>query len=244
MVVREEKKKQQKRSLTSEILSGILAVGAGILLLQAPAWALPIVFNLGYGGTVSYGGGASAFTTTNGVVRSVGNGTTTIAITGGDLDFSTGAYTGGAATATGFQNFYAPGGSFSIYGNIGSGMQLLLAGTFAEASTFTCCAGAFPVYTSAFSGLLQVTSLNTGLATALGFNLPATGASLAQVQIRFGAAPTQAGQAFSGIQGGGALAVTDSPSQGVPEPGVVLMLGIGMLGLVMWKRYVEGRAHI
>ncbi|MCP9451638.1 MAG: hypothetical protein NNA23_03030, partial [Nitrospira sp.] len=41
-----------------------------VALLQAPAWALPIVFNLGYGGTVSYGGGASAFTTTNGEVRS------------------------------------------------------------------------------------------------------------------------------------------------------------------------------
>ncbi len=213
-------------------------------LLQAPAWALPIVFNLGYGGTVSYGGGTSAFTTTNGVVRSVGNGTTTLAITGGDLDFATGLYTGGALTGTGFQNMYAAGGSFSIYGNLGSGTQLLLAGTFAEASTFTCCSGAFPVYTSAFSGLLQVTSLNTDLATALGFNLPATGASLAQVQIRFGAAPTQAGQAFSGIQGGGALAVTDSPSQGVPEPSVVLMLAMGMLGLVVWRRfYMGGGSH-
>jgi hypothetical protein len=202
------------------------------------------VFNLGYGGTVSYGGGTSAFTTTNGVVRSVGNGTTTLAITGGDLDFATGLYTGGALTGTGFQNMYAAGGSFSIYGNLGSGTQLLLAGTFAEASTFTCCSGAFPVYTSAFSGLLQVTSLNTDLATALGFNLPATGASLAQVQIRFGAAPTQAGQAFSGIQGGGALAVTDSPSQGVPEPSVVLMLAMGMLGLVVWRRfYMGGGSH-
>ncbi|MCP9474598.1 MAG: PEP-CTERM sorting domain-containing protein [Nitrospira sp.] len=214
------------------------------LLVQAPAWALPIVFNLGYGGTVSYGGGASAFTTTNGVVRSVGNGTTTINITGGDLDFATGLYTGGASTGTGFQNLYAAGGSFSIYGDLGSGAQLLMAGNFAEASTFTCCSGAFPVYTSAFSGLLQVTSLDAGLASALGFNLPATGASLAQVQIRFGSAPTTYGQAFSGIQGGGALAVTDSPAQGVPEPSVVLMLAMGMLGLVAWKRYVEGRSHV
>jgi hypothetical protein len=220
-------------------------VGAGsILLLQTPAWALPIVFNLGYGGTVSYSGGTSAFTTTNGVVRSVGNGTTTLAITGGDLDFATGLYTGGASTGTGFQNIYAAGGSFSIYGDVGAGNQLLLAGTFAEASTFTCCAGAFPVYTSAFSGLLQVTALNTDLAAALGFNLPATGASLAQVQIRFGAAPTQAGQPFSGIQGGGALAVTDSPAQGVPEPSVVLLLALGMLGLVVWRRfYMGGGSH-
>ncbi|MCP9449906.1 MAG: PEP-CTERM sorting domain-containing protein [Nitrospira sp.] len=210
------------------------------LLVQAPAWALPIVFNLGYGGTVSYGGGASAFTTTNGVVRSVGNGTTTINITGGDLDFATGLYTGGASTGTGFQNLYAAGGSFSIYGDLGSGTQLLMAGNFAEASTFTCCSGAFPVYTSAFSGLLQVTSLDAGLASALGFNLPATGASLAQVQIRFGSAPTTYGQAFSGIQGGGALAVTDSPAQGVPEPSVVLMLAMGMLGLVAWKRFYAG----
>ncbi|MCP9470140.1 MAG: hypothetical protein NNA31_09105, partial [Nitrospira sp.] len=108
---------------------GAIVGAVSILLLQAPAWALPIVFNLGYGGTVSYSGGASAFTTTNGVVRSVGNGTTTLAITGGDLDFATGLYTGGASTGTGFQNMYAAGGSFSIYGDMGSGTQLLLAGT-------------------------------------------------------------------------------------------------------------------
>lgn len=233
-----------KRTGKRGTVFGAIVGAMSILLFQAPAWALPIVFNLGYGGTVSYGGGASAFTTTNGVVRSVGNGITTLAITGGDLDFATGLYTGGASTGTGFQNTYAAGGSFSIYGDVGAGNQLLLAGTFAEASTFTCCAGAFPVYTSAFSGLLQVTSLNTDLAAALGFNLPATGASLAQVQIRFGAAPTQAGQPFSGIQGGGALAVTDSPSQGVPEPSVVLLLALGMLGLVVWRRfYVGGGSH-
>ncbi|MCP9461879.1 MAG: hypothetical protein NNA24_07540, partial [Nitrospira sp.] len=85
-----------------------------------------------------------------------------------------------------------------------------------------------------------VTSLDAGLASALGFNLPATGASLAQVQIRFGSAPTTYGQAFSGIQGGGALAVTDSPAQGVPESSVVLMLAMGMLGLVAWKRFYAG----
>ncbi|MCP9446387.1 MAG: PEP-CTERM sorting domain-containing protein, partial [Nitrospira sp.] len=77
-----------------------------------------------------------------------------------------------------------------------------------------------------------------------GFNLPATGASLAQVQIRFGSVPTGTGQAFSGIQGGGALAVTDSPSHGVPEPEAVLLLALGMLGLVLWKRfYTEGGSH-
>ncbi|MCA1958002.1 MAG: PEP-CTERM sorting domain-containing protein [Nitrospira sp.] len=30
----------------------------------------------------------------------------------------------------------------------------------------------------------------------------------------------------------------------MPEPSVVLMLAMGMLGVVVWKRYVEGRSHV
>lgn len=234
------------KSLSGLVVKAVIGgVVAGLLSLaaQGPAWAVPIVFNLGYGGTVAYSGGGAAFTTTNGAVTSVGNGTSSLSIAGGDMDFATGNYIGGTSTSSGFQNIYDSGGALSIYGNAGDGFRLLMSGFFAGTSTFNCCSGSFPIYTSSFSGLLQVTSVDSALASALGFNLPATGASLAQVQIKFGAAPTSYGQAFSGTQGGGALAVTDSSAHSVPEPSAVLLLGVGMLGLVLWRKFQVER-HI
>jgi hypothetical protein len=197
----------------------------------APAMAVPIVFNLGYGGTVSYAGGNSAFTTTNGVVTSVGNGSTTLSVSGGDLDFTTGNYIGGGSIGSGFENDYAAGGSVTIYGNIGSGSVLLLQGDFADTSTFTCCTGSSPVYASSFGGLLDISYVDADLAAALDFNLPAAGGSLAQVEIFFGTSPTASGVAFSGTQGGGALSVAE-----VPEPTGLLLLGSGLAGFAFWSR--------
>ncbi|WP_168061536.1 PEP-CTERM sorting domain-containing protein [Candidatus Manganitrophus noduliformans] len=196
-----------------------------------PAMAVPIVFNLGFGGTVSYGGGDSAFTTTNGAVTQVGNGSTNLSIAGGDLDFATGNYIGGGATTSGFENNYAAGGSVTIHGDIGSGSVLLMQGNFADTSTFTCCSGTSPVYASSFDGLLDISYVDADLAAALGFNPPASGGSIAQVEIFFGTSPTATGVAFSGTQGGGALSVSE-----VPEPGSLLLLGSGLAGFAIWGR--------
>jgi hypothetical protein len=226
-----------KWKFRTAILSALL-LSSLTLLFSAPALAVPIVFNLGYGGTVSYGGGNSAFTTTNGAVTSVGNESTTINITGGDLDFATGNYIGGGATATGFENNYAAGGSVTIYGDIGSGSVLLMQADFAGNSTFACCSGSSPVLVSSFSGLLDIAYVDPTLAAALNFNNPPVGGSIAQVEIFFGASPTTSGTAFSGTQGGGAVAVTDTAV--VPEPTTLLLLGFGMIAIGIWGRRLKG----
>ena len=165
--------------------SGIAIISLMIGLYSAPVFAGPIVFNLGVGGTVSYGGGSSPFMTVDGAVNSASNGVTTVDIVGGDLDFETGLYAGGITTDTGFENWFAAGGSLTIWGDIGPGSALILEGAFADSSIFNCCSGSSPLFTSSFSGLLDITDVDPGLALLLDFKLPPTGGSIAQVQIFF-----------------------------------------------------------
>lgn len=186
--------------------------------------AAPINFALDFSGTVSYAGGTTnPLVTTGGGVATVDNGTMTLPISGGLLDFSTGNFTSGSVTSTGFQNTYAGGGSLTINGDIGSGPALLLSGSFSGPVTFDCCIGG----TSSLSGLLTISSVDSTLASLLGFNLPATGGSLAQVLLFSTTPPSGPGLAFSGLQGGGMLTVTDY----VPLPPAVFLMGSGLIGL-------------
>lgn len=185
--------------------------------------AAPINFTLDFSGTVSYDGGANPLVTTGGGVVTVDNGVTTLPITGGVLDFSTGNFTSGLATSTGFQNTYAGGGSLTIIGDIGSGPDVLLLGSFLGPVMFDCCMGG----TSSLVGMLNISSVNSDLALALGFNLPATGGVLGQVQFLTTPLPTGPGLAFSGLQGGGVLTVIDF----VPLPPAVFLMGSGLIGL-------------
>ncbi|MCP9447989.1 MAG: hypothetical protein NNA22_10530, partial [Nitrospira sp.] len=186
--------------------------------------AAPINFVLDFSGTVSYAGGATPLVTTNGGVVTVDNGPTTLPITGGLLDFSTGNFTGGSATSTGFQNIYGGGGSLTITGTVGSASGTLLSGSFSGPVTFDCCLAG----TSSLNGLLTISSVDSTLASLLGFNLPATGGSLAQVQLFLSGLPSGPGVAFSGLQGGGVLTVTDY----VPLPPAVFLMGSGLASLV------------
>jgi hypothetical protein len=213
-------------------LSGLALFILFIGFAHSQALAVPISFNLGFGGTVSYGGVGTPFSTTNGVVTSVTNGSTTLGITGGDLDFSTGNIVTAVPQPDGdFISAFGAGGSLTIFGALPGGTSsLLMEGDFSSVSTFSCCSG----LSSQFQGLLDITYIDPTLAAALGFVSPATGGSIAQIEILFGALPSGPGVAFSGLQVGGALAASDTAK--VPEPTSFMLLAAGMVTLVFGVR--------
>jgi hypothetical protein len=201
--------------------------GAGVLVASLAftaigAEAVPINFEVNVGGAVSYDGGANPLVITGAPVATVDNGTMSLPITGGLLDLSTGNFTGGIASTSGFQSTYAGGGSLTLIGDVGSGSTTLLSGSFLGSVTFDCCL----LGSSSLSGLLAVSSVDANLASLLGFNLP-TGGALGLVQL-FEVIPTGPGVAFSGLQAGGVITVVDV----IPLPPAVFLMGSGLAGLV------------
>lgn len=204
--------------------AGVGVLVGSLVLTAGGAEAVPINFTGGTGGTISYsGGGAAPLVINDAPVLSVDNGMTTLPITNGVLDFSTGNFTGGTSTSSGFDSTYAGGGLLTLVGDVGSGWVTLLSGSFLGPVTFTCCLAG----TSSLSGVLTVSSVDATLASLLGFNLPATGGALGLVQL-FEVIPTGPGVAFSGLQAGGSITVVDV----IPLPPAVFLMGAGLASLV------------
>ena len=194
---------------------GIMALVLAAGLAASPALAIPISFNLGFGGTIEYLGDTNPLTTTDGVVTSVSNNDgDSVSITGGLLNFTTGA--GSSADYT-----YGAGGSLAITGDVGSGEVTLLEASFADTSTFFCCgSGGF----ATFTGFLDILAVHDSMVTLLGFNPPATGGTIAQVEINVNPVPSgPGGEAFTGTQMAGVVSIqnTDAVCGGFCDTAVV-----------------------
>jgi hypothetical protein len=213
--------KRIEMSRNNRWFAGAGALVASLAFTVVGAEAVPINFGVDFGGSVSYDGGANPLVITAAPVSTVDNGTTSLSITGGLLDLSTGNFTSGIASTSGFQSTYIGGGSLTLSGDIGSGVTTLLSGSFLGPVTFDCCL----LGSSSLSGLLTVNSVDTNLASLLGFNLP-TGGALGLVQL-FEVIPTTPGVAFSGLQAGGVITVVDV----IPLPPAVFLMGSGLIGL-------------
>lgn len=215
----------------------VLAIG----LTTRSAVALTIDFIGSSGGNISYLGGATFLTGTNLPIDSLftipPGGSSTISITGGLMNFTTGAYLGGINLGGGaFLSTYGSGGGFGIIGGIPSlgiaaGTTLMTA-TFATNPTFqNLGVGGF----GNVSGGLNVTSLNSALAAS--FGLPSgpigsgTGAfSQLNLAINPVSLPFGPGIGFTASQSSANIVAT------ISEPASLLLLGLGLLVIGFFGR--------
>jgi hypothetical protein len=202
-----------------------------------------------FGGTLSYAGdvnGPAPLVGTNFPINLVFTpGGPLAVVTGGDLDFTTGNYSGATdLPGSSFISFFDPGGLLTITGGILGGPSMsgpLLTATFSGPSIFNYVNFGF----ASFTGGLSVTSVNSGLASVLGITPFDSGSgTIAQADFfvdfngsAWGFGTPAPGQAFSGTQASVNIAV------GAPEPGTLLLLGSGLAGLGLLRRKKLSQAN-
>jgi hypothetical protein len=208
-----------------------LTFGFAILLLAQQAMADVLLdFNMDAvhpaSASISFAGGTNPLVGVNiSVDNVVGLGTpvndgVVLAITGGDLDFTTGNLVSTEAE----EWFFGSGGTITLAGNIGNGVVNLISGTFTSAQV-EAVGSTFKVTIASFTdvkdpGLIKYFGLDS--------SIPSWNGNLNLSFFASGLPPN----AFTSSR----LGSGDITNQPVPEPASLLLLGSGLLGVYGFLR--------